>query len=268
MNKHRALASSVAVTPVTALPLRAAGQARATRPAQLRPGRSGALLTGTMRLSPPLLAVVLVAHAGLLYGLLSPPAPAPVVRASQPLSVRLIVPETHKPVPVRPQPKVENARVQPRQTRTPRPAPPVLTAARTHAEPAPVQPVLPLPVAAPPDLPIETEAAPVPAVAVPSTPPAPLVQPRFNADYLDNPKPSYPALSRRLQEEGEVRLRVAVDSKGNASTVELFRSSGFARLDRIALETVQRWRFVPARQGDQAVAAWVIVPISFNLRSE
>jgi len=42
-------------------------------------------------------------------------------------------------------------------------------------------------------------------------------------------------------------------------------SSGSPRLDQAALDTVKRWRFVPARQGDQSVAAWVVVPISFSL---
>ena len=96
--------------------------------------------------------------------------------------------------------------------------------------------------------------------------PLPVVPPRFNADYLDNPKPPYPVLSQRLKEEGEVRLRVWVDAADAPSRVALSRSSGLERLDRIALETVQRWRFTPARQGDQAIAAQVIVPVTFNLK--
>jgi protein TonB len=48
--------------------------------------------------------------------------------------------------------------------------------------------------------------------------------------------------------------------------VELRSSSGHDRLDAVALETVRRWKFVPARRGDQAVSAWVLVPISFSLR--
>ncbi|MEW6591746.1 MAG: energy transducer TonB, partial [Pseudomonadota bacterium] len=109
------------------------------------------------------------------------------------------------------------------------------------------------------------------APAAPEAPrqalPPPLVQPRFNADYLDNPKPPYPSISRRMGEEGEVRLRVQVDAAGNAQQVEIERSSGYPRLDQAALDTVKRWRFVPARQGEQAVAAAVIVPIQFTLRN-
>lgn len=70
-----------------------------------------------------------------------------------------------------------------------------------------------------------------------------------------------------MGEEGEVRLRVYVDANGIAQQVELYRSSGFSRLDQSALDTVRQWRFVPARQGDEPVAASVIVPILFSLRS-
>ena len=32
-----------------------------------------------------------------------------------------------------------------------------------------------------------------------------------------------------------------------------------------AVDTVRQWKFVPARQGERAIAAWVIVPITFTL---
>jgi periplasmic protein TonB len=100
--------------------------------------------------------------------------------------------------------------------------------------------------------------------AVAKLPPAP-TQPRFDADYLNNPAPRYPALSRRLREEGVVMLRVYVLPNGLPDTVELKRSSGSARLDESALMAVRQWRFLPARSGDIAVAAWVVVPIAFSL---
>ena len=51
-------------------------------------------------------------------------------------------------------------------------------------------------------------------------------------------------------------LHVFVAADGQASKVDIRESSGFERLDRAARDAVQRWRFVPARQGDKAVAAW------------
>ena len=103
-------------------------------------------------------------------------------------------------------------------------------------------------------------AAPFTAVPTPITPA------RFDAAYLNNPAPAYPALSRRLREQGEVLLRVRVTAEGTAAAVELRQGSGFDRLDRAALEAVTRWRFMPARQGDQAIEASVLVPIVFKLQ--
>ncbi|MBX3679054.1 MAG: energy transducer TonB [Rhodocyclaceae bacterium] len=90
---------------------------------------------------------------------------------------------------------------------------------------------------------------------------------RFDAAYLNNPAPAYPALARRLGEEGTVRLRVWVTRDGRAGKVELARSTGSPRLDRTALETVSRWRFEPARENGIAIEQWVIVPIKFKLEN-
>jgi protein TonB len=95
---------------------------------------------------------------------------------------------------------------------------------------------------------------------------AEVIQPRFDADYLNNPKPGYPVMSKRLGEEGQVLLRVLVSSQGSAEQVQLVRSSGFSRLDEAAAEAVARWRFVPAKVGSVATTAWVQVPVSFQLR--
>jgi protein TonB len=89
--------------------------------------------------------------------------------------------------------------------------------------------------------------------------------PRYNADYLRNPPPPYPALARRMREQGKVLVRVLVNVDGGAERVELKSSSGSDRLDQSALETIKGWKFVPARQGDTSVPAWVIVPITFAL---
>lgn len=87
--------------------------------------------------------------------------------------------------------------------------------------------------------------------------------PIFDADYLQNPEPDYPPLSRRLREQGEVLLRVRVRADGTAADVELDTSSGFPRLDQSAIAAVKRWRFVPARLGNEAVEASVLVPVKF-----
>ena len=90
---------------------------------------------------------------------------------------------------------------------------------------------------------------------------------RFDADYLQNPTPSYPFLSRKLAEQGKVLLQVTVTAAGTASHVYIKQGSGYPRLDQAALNTVRQWRFIPARHGDEAVSAQVVVPIVFRLDS-
>ncbi len=168
---------------------------------------------------------------------------------ARPIMVRLVEaarPEEKPPAPPPPKPVPH---VQPKAQKAP-----VLASKAPAAESSfvvPEQPVVqaPVPIAAPDPSP-KQEA---------------LVEARFDADYLSNPKPPYPRASRQLGESGTVYLRVHVGADGQAMKVELKTSCGFQRLDQSALETVARWRFVPAKRGNSAVASWVVVPIVFAL---
>ncbi len=88
---------------------------------------------------------------------------------------------------------------------------------------------------------------------------------RFDADYLQNPAPVFPALSRRMHEEGKVLLLVQVSAKGEAENVQIKQSSGYIRLDEAAVNAVRKWRFIPARRSSEPVASSVVVPIVFRL---
>jgi protein TonB len=89
--------------------------------------------------------------------------------------------------------------------------------------------------------------------------------PVYNAVYLHNPAPIYPPRARRDGTQGKVLLEVAVTADGQARAVEIKRSSGSSLLDDAAKEAVGRWRFVPAKLGEAAVDATVIVPVEFKL---
>jgi protein TonB len=195
------------------------------------------------------LGVTLALHALAAAALLSYEPARKALLAAAPIMVELIVPP--KVEPPKPQPPTELPKPRPVAKPVERPIelPPVIT--------APAE--APSPVVAPPPPP------PVVAAAAPQAPPAPLTQPIFNADYLDNPAPAYPPLSRRLREEGRVILRVLVNIRGTADEVQVRTPSGSARLDEAARETVRGWRFVPAKRGAEPVAAWVLIPISFRL---
>ncbi|MDQ5878831.1 MAG: periplasmic protein TonB [Pseudomonadota bacterium] len=163
------------------------------------------------------------------------------------LAVRLLEPAAPTPPKVEP-PKPLPPQAAPRKTLTP---PPILAAAKSADAPASFA-VVPQP---------EPFAAPV--VQAPAL--APITAARFDADYLQNPKPVYPPMSRRMNEEGKVVLRVRVSAQGQPLAVEIKQSSGYARLDEAAKTAVERWRFVPARQGSEAIEASVLVPLNFTL---
>ena len=166
------------------------------------------------------------------------------------------LPQSIVEAPVPPPAPVANAALVP-QPITPAPVIVALSAPQPIA-PAPTIVTVPMP---PPVTP-----APV-AVQAPQEPEeVTLTSQMLTAIYLRNPKPTYPNLSRRLSEQGTVLLRVFVSIAGDATRIELKESSGFPRLDHAALAAVQTWKFVPAKQGEQAVAAWVVVPIKFSLK--
>jgi protein TonB len=69
----------------------------------------------------------------------------------------------------------------------------------------------------------------------------------------------------RAREQGIVTLRVLVDASGLPQRVEIARSSGHARLDAAAKESIEHARFRPVVQNGIAIPAWGIVPIAFRL---
>lgn len=91
--------------------------------------------------------------------------------------------------------------------------------------------------------------------------------PKFGAAYLNNPAPVYPPMARRLGEQGRVLLKVLVSESGNAEKVQLENSSGYNKLDQAAIEAVKQWTFIPAKRSNQAISAYVLVPIKFSLNS-
>jgi protein TonB len=110
-------------------------------------------------------------------------------------------------------------------------------------------------------------AANEPAAAAPPAPPAPprLEPPSSSASYLNNPRPPYPPLSKRLGEQGKVVVRVFIEANGTATRAEILSSSGYDRLDQTALQTVLKWRYTPGKRNGVAEAMWFNVPISFVL---
>ena len=94
--------------------------------------------------------------------------------------------------------------------------------------------------------------------------PAPSL-PSSDAHGLNNPKPVYPKLSRRMNEQGQVVIRVLVATDGTPQQGDIKTSSGYDRLDQEALRTVLRWRFVPGQRLGVPEPMWFNVPVNFVL---
>ncbi len=79
--------------------------------------------------------------------------------------------------------------------------------------------------------------------------------------------PDYPPAALRLEQQGEVMVKLRVLASGAAADVQLRASSGYHLLDEAALRYLRGARFVPAQDGSgQPVDSLVIVPIRFVLQ--
>jgi periplasmic protein TonB len=168
------------------------------------------------------------------------------------------------------------------------PAPPIVE----EPPPAPVAPAAPavaaVPrVSAPIDAPITTgaEGVPVSAPVAPAVPPPPQTLPPSapsgpsvasvppdGVTHTAVPRggyqvrPSYPSNARRLGIQGTTLLSVFVAVDGRVADVVVKQSAGHPDLDQAAADAVKRWRFEPARRGNEAVSMWVLLPVEFRLR--
>lgn len=210
-------------------------------------------------------SAIVAAHAAVIGFIMQAP-PRVLQKVEEVIQASLIAPQPATKPPARQTPQPTPPEVLPPPRPSSEPLISVAPVATLHTEEAPVEPILAAPVSATPSQMASAtpaEPASVATVAPAEAPRQPLAPPIFNADYLQNPPPQYPTMSRRFGEKGRVLLHVLVSAAGRAERVEINISSGFERLDLAAREAVSGWRFVPARCGDEHVAAWVLVPVSF-----
>lgn len=134
------------------------------------------------------------------------------------------------------------------------PIPPVVVL--TYAPPTP-----PTTISLPPALPVPS----VPQVVTPPTPPVTFTPAR--AIKASHTIPEYPFVSRRLREQGTLRLKLTVDEKGLVTEAMVVNSSGFQRLDEAAVKWVKaQWRYTPAMQGTKPVPSTADAIVEFKLQ--
>ena len=174
----------------------------------------------------------------------------------------IVLPPVPEPAPQHVEPKPREPVKQPvprRAERVQSPAPrPVAVPAPAPTPEAPTGRLVTMP--ATPPAPAAVAAAPAPAPT-----PAKVELPSSSADYLSNPAPVYPPISKRLGEQGKVLVRVLIGADGVPQKAELKRSSGFDRLDGSALNYVMRCRYVPGKVGGMPQTMWYEAPVNFVL---
>jgi protein TonB len=201
------------------------------------------------------LGLIIVLHIGFFYALQS----GLLQQATQAMPKEIIA-------FIVPQPAPEIPKAQPAPPKT------VPVVKKTVAPPRPPvvnQTPSPQAITPPPAIeqPIQPPVAAVIAPPAPPAPPAP-VQPRTissGVEYVQAPQPDYPLISKRMNEEGKVMLRVLVNEKGRPERVDVQKSSGYARLDEAARQAVLRALFKPHVEDGKPVAVYAIVPIKFQL---
>lgn len=227
------------------------------------------VLTGVSLIS---LLVVVAAHAAILYGMwqyrFSTTSPETITLYAQfiaPPEKQQEVAEApkaelkaeHKPPQVKPKPPIR--KVQPRPQRQLVAKAPVTTPQEQVIPEPPIEEHKPEPE---PERKVVNETV---ADAKPAQMPAGPVtlSSELSVSCPDLASPAYPALSRRLGEEGKLVLRVELDETGRISKATVVESSGYSRLDNAALSAVKTWRCRPATRDGRAVPAIALQPFNF-----
>lgn len=109
------------------------------------------------------------------------------------------------------------------------------------------------------------------AIAVPPATPAPPSQavPDGGPSAIGSTHttPPYPALARKMSEQGTARLHLTIAADGSVTNAQLVASSGFADLDQTAIAwVVAHWRYKPAVQNGVAVPSTAEAAVRFNLK--
>jgi TonB family protein len=90
----------------------------------------------------------------------------------------------------------------------------------------------------------------------------------IKAHLVNQPDIRYDETSRRRGEEGSVEILLEIDRSGNPRNVRLTESSGYPRLDRVALNGIRSSRFSPTLKGGRPVESEVAYVIIFRLKDE
>lgn len=78
-------------------------------------------------------------------------------------------------------------------------------------------------------------------------------------------KPEYPSASKRMEEEGTVRLRFLVGEDGKVIQSMIEKSTGYKRLDETARTALSKCLFRPATVDGKPEQAWTTIQYVWRL---
>lgn len=86
---------------------------------------------------------------------------------------------------------------------------------------------------------------------------------------LSKVKPTYPQSARSAGIEGTVIVKIQVLTNGRPGNVSIARSSGNRDLDNAAIDAVEQFQFVPAKDRDsgEPIVCYCNLPVKFDLDS-
>ncbi len=102
----------------------------------------------------------------------------------------------------------------------------------------------------------------------PVAPAAPDVEARLDPKARRNAwtESDYPAVSKRLNEEGDVIVAILVNADGSVGDIKVEKSSGFQRLDEAALDFYRKAKYLPGMKDGKPMASWKTLKIKYQLK--
>ncbi|MBN2991931.1 energy transducer TonB [Pseudomonas cedrina subsp. fulgida] len=212
---------------------------------------------------------VLIAHVGLFALLVTQASNKEITLTTAPAAsvrVSMVAPPPPPPaeiIPIPPAPQVLTSEKAERTVAVEKPKPIV--------KPKPIPKPKPVPKVEPPPV---VEAKPVEPV------PAPPREAPVSEKMLDLPAsgpkdvqtvgcrvpaPDYPRQARRQKIEGNVLVRLQVDTQGQVQSANIARSSGNQDLDEAARKAVMGASCTPYMESGRAIAVRAVQPVSFRL---
>lgn len=219
--------------------------------------------------------LALLAHGLLLSISMTPSAPALPQRDSrQILAVNIVSRSPAKTVTVEerdppphssktspsPEPILPAAKAAP-----PAPPPPVRKQIQASAKQKPFRPVAPPETIQPQLEAVDKGKSRIIAEPASQTETTALAHTTFPLAVM-NPPPVYPRHAKRHGMQGEALLNVLVGSTGEVIQVQVASSTGYAILDKSAVQAVWKWLFQPGSKDGLASRMWVTIPVRFQLQ--